>query len=451
MSKEHPRVFISYSWTSEEYQHRVVELANRLVGDGVDVAIDVWDLKLGHDEYAFMERCVTDDTIDKVLILCDKKYAQKANAHRGGVGTETAVITPEVYGSVQQEKYIPVVMERGKKSEGDEKGEVFLPVYLRSRKYVDLSVDTSGQQYEELLRCIYDKPKHARPKIGQYPSWLDSKGASQITSAPKAPAKKAEKSLPDYSWAELKSIADEIAEARDYDSAMRIAHSYGLVDDEFRLKGDTKLVLLDDDTNLDLLDRQALVRIAGFRHDDSAVVNGKAGITFEFANVPADQRMNPKRGNSGGWEESEMRRWLNSNFLSLLPNELRSGMARVRKRTNNRGGDVEGDASVVTVTEDKLWLPSMSEVFGSIPRWLKNHPYYPDVYDAEGRQYQVYADQGVSATYHAFCSKDGTRSVWWLRSPDAGGEDAFRYVGSDGGWRYGNAGRPRGVSPCFCF
>ena len=67
-----PRVFISYSWTSDAYQREVVRLAERLVGDGVDVVLDVWDLHPGDDKYAFMERCVTDGTITKVLILCDK-------------------------------------------------------------------------------------------------------------------------------------------------------------------------------------------------------------------------------------------------------------------------------------------------------------------------------------------------------------------------------------------
>lgn len=50
---ENPRkVFISYSWV---VQAHVVELAERLVANGIDVILDVWDLKPGHDKYAFME------------------------------------------------------------------------------------------------------------------------------------------------------------------------------------------------------------------------------------------------------------------------------------------------------------------------------------------------------------------------------------------------------------
>jgi len=34
---------------------------------GVDVILDKWDLREGHDAYAFMEKMVTDPQIKKVL------------------------------------------------------------------------------------------------------------------------------------------------------------------------------------------------------------------------------------------------------------------------------------------------------------------------------------------------------------------------------------------------
>ena len=83
-----PKIFISYSWSSDAL---VLELANRLVSHGVDVVLDKWDLKEGNDKYEFMERCVNDSSITKVLIICDKAYAQKANDRTGGVGDETVM------------------------------------------------------------------------------------------------------------------------------------------------------------------------------------------------------------------------------------------------------------------------------------------------------------------------------------------------------------------------
>ena len=49
---------------------------------------------------------VSDTEIQKVLIISDKKYADKANGRDGGVGTETQIISAEVYKNRQQEKFV---------------------------------------------------------------------------------------------------------------------------------------------------------------------------------------------------------------------------------------------------------------------------------------------------------------------------------------------------------
>jgi len=61
-----PKVFVSYSWTSPDHEDWVLNLSTELRESGVDVILDKWDLKEGHDSNAFMERMVTDDTVDKV-------------------------------------------------------------------------------------------------------------------------------------------------------------------------------------------------------------------------------------------------------------------------------------------------------------------------------------------------------------------------------------------------
>lgn len=160
-----PKIFISYSWSSEDV---VVPLAQRLVSHGVDVVLDKWDLKEGQDKYAFMEQCVNDPEITKVLIVCDKKYADKANAREGGVGDETVIISQEVYGNVNQEKFIPVVLET------DEAGDPYVPTYINTRIYIDLSDEEKYEsEYEKLLRNIYEKPLYKKQKLGKRPEWLD--------------------------------------------------------------------------------------------------------------------------------------------------------------------------------------------------------------------------------------------------------------------------------------
>lgn len=160
-----PKIFISYSWTSDSL---VLELAQRLVSHGVDVVLDKWDLKEGQDKYAFMEQCVNNPEITRVLIVCDKAYAEKANNRTGGVGDETVIISSEIYGNVKQEKFIPIIAER------DEDGKGFVPTYIKTRIYIDLSnPDIYEAEYEKLLRNIYEKPQFVKPKLGKRPEWLD--------------------------------------------------------------------------------------------------------------------------------------------------------------------------------------------------------------------------------------------------------------------------------------
>ena len=55
---EPPKLFISYSWSSEEHEAWVIRLAEALLESGVDVVLDKWDLKEGHDNVAAFRNLV---------------------------------------------------------------------------------------------------------------------------------------------------------------------------------------------------------------------------------------------------------------------------------------------------------------------------------------------------------------------------------------------------------
>jgi hypothetical protein len=162
------KVFISYCWTNSNHEQWVLDLAKRLVDDNVHVILDKWDLKPGQDKYKFMESMVLDSTIDKVLIICDKGYKEKADKREGGVGTETQIITPELYEKTSQTKYIPIVV-----AEGEHDFSKYVPQYIKSRIGIKMSTPEAYiQGYEELLRVIYDKPQYERPQFGKTPSFI---------------------------------------------------------------------------------------------------------------------------------------------------------------------------------------------------------------------------------------------------------------------------------------
>lgn len=145
-----------------EQRYNGAGFAQRLVSHGIDVVLDKWDIKEGQDKYAFMERCVNDPEITKVLIICDKAYALKADGRTGRVGDETVIISSEIYGNMKQEKFIPVIAEK------NEDGKPYVPVYIKTRIYVDLSdQNTYEAEYEKLLRNIYEKKINGAKSIDE--------------------------------------------------------------------------------------------------------------------------------------------------------------------------------------------------------------------------------------------------------------------------------------------
>lgn len=162
-----PRVFISYSWSSPEHRDLIRQWAEQMVADGVDVVLDVWDLKEGDDKYAFMEKMVTDESVSHVLVFTDSEYAAKADARKAGVGTESQIISSEVYSKVQQSKFIPVVCEF------TDTGEPYLPTFLSTRIWIDFSSpEAANENWEQLIRLLYGKPAHVKPSLGKSPTYV---------------------------------------------------------------------------------------------------------------------------------------------------------------------------------------------------------------------------------------------------------------------------------------
>ena len=85
-----------------------------------------------------------------MILICDQVYASKADGRSGGVGTETQIISAEVYAKQDQDKFVAVIAER------DSEGKPYLPTYYKSRIYVDLSEsDRYAENFEKLLRWIF--------------------------------------------------------------------------------------------------------------------------------------------------------------------------------------------------------------------------------------------------------------------------------------------------------
>ena len=226
-------------------------------------------------------------------------------------------------------------------------------------------------------------------------------------------------SVDNYSWSDLKAIADEIADAANNGGdSYAVAAKYHLGDEDGAPTASSyKTVELKNGVT-------AKAYIVDYGWDDRADGKGKAGITFLFDDVaPFEASMNEDGANSGGWKDSDLRKTLNKQFIKKLPKDLKNSIVKVKKLTNNSG--VTTDVSSVTETEDALWLPSAMEIFGTteiedeangLIRW---QPDQVPVYEAEGKLYW----------YHKFNRllhrSDNDAPTAWTRSCDASQSGAF--------------------------
>ena len=246
-----------------------------------------------------------------------------------------------------------------------------------------------------------------------------------------------------FSWKQLKSFSNQIARAGSAQEALAKAKELGLVEKSGRLTGNEyKCVTLSDGTHCH-------VQILGFWHDKKTS-GERAGITFGFKEGVARHAANMKLTTSGGWQNSDMRAWLNNAFYDSLPYDLRSRIASVRKLTNNTGDTTS--LSAVTVTSDKLWLLSPTECVGSLDgsRFSKE---LRRICEAEGFQYRLYASKKVTFSSSSLLAKTDASSKgtcwWWLRSPVS--DMSFFVIAHNGRCTGYTANHPFYVSPGFCF
>ena len=172
-----PKLFISYSRSTPEHELWVINLATRLRESRVDALLDKWDLKEGEDSIAFMEQMVNAPDIRKVIMICDKIYVEKTDNRKGGVGTEAQIISPGVYANQERGKFVAIVRER------DSDGKPYVPTYYKSKIYIDLCED-SDENFEQLVRWIYDQPLLKKPELGDKPLYLSDADSISLGTSP---------------------------------------------------------------------------------------------------------------------------------------------------------------------------------------------------------------------------------------------------------------------------
>ena len=65
--------------------------------------------------------------LKKVLVVCNKDYAENANCCKGGVGTESTIMSDDIYSKAEQIKFISVIFEKW------DNQEIYTPHFMKSR------------------------------------------------------------------------------------------------------------------------------------------------------------------------------------------------------------------------------------------------------------------------------------------------------------------------------
>lgn len=155
--------------------------------------------------------------------------------------------------------------------------------------------------------------------------------------------------------------------------------------------GDTKLVTLTTNEVIEL-------QIAGFNHDTYS--DGvTAPVTFVMKDcLKTKASMNGDKTNAGGYPDSTMKTWVESNIYDKLPSDLKTIVAPVKKKWYT----TYNDANSLTEGNYNVWLLSEAEVIDSVTQTIGT---------GEGSKYDIFTDSASRIK-----KVNGTKETWWLGS-----------------------------------
>lgn len=203
-------------------------------------------------------------------------------------------------------------------------------------------------------------------------------------------------------------------------------------------------------------------------------VRRRAGMTFQVMDLLEAAPMAATDSNAGGWQASSMRSEALAEGGPVASKLAIYGRLKPAwKATNNLGGNVSTAQSpiywkdMVTLTSDKLFVPSYMEVHGDLvdgnPGYYENGWFY--WLNKEGDQYPYWSEVCGVDSYDSVAHKylwanagclvkldgGGGAASWWLRRVPALNTLQFNAIrATDGVQVNAAASTPQGVAFAFC-
>ena len=208
--------------------------------------------------------------------------------------------------------------------------------------------------------------------------------------------------------------ADPILANNSWDTIIKVseaglAEKYWKIGDEIEIKlsGYTDPGIEDYYTNLNISAQTITLQIWDFNHFDKSDGSGKAGICFGTKSYIQNfkEYMSPISKNNvsyrgSTWPASYIHNNVMKAILQILPTNIKNSIKIVNTYTKN---DDDNAYSIGTISEDKVFIPGFTEIFGST--------YNTSISLAESNQvrFPFFVDVETSMAYYQF----GTS---WLRS-----------------------------------
>lgn len=154
------------SYTGEDFQNAewVKAFVVKLRENEVNARADMYHLKLGQD----LPQWMTNELIlaDKVILICDKYYVQKADSRNGGVGWEAMIIQGDMLAHNHSDKYICIVREKSI--------DQAIPIFMKSRYALHwMEKEITDEKFKELLYWLFEC--NMEPEIGEIPRYIYDK------------------------------------------------------------------------------------------------------------------------------------------------------------------------------------------------------------------------------------------------------------------------------------
>ena len=178
------------------------------------------------------------------------------------------------------------------------------------------------------------------------------------------------------------------------------------------------------------------LQIWDFKHFDKADGSGKAGIVFGMKNLMKNyQKMNTSDTNSGGWNDTYMKKTVMQNILKSMPSNLQNVIKEVNTYASQ--GDGNTSSGVGRPSKDKVFLPGCTEVGFT----------YQNNTESNQKAFPIFTDN--NSRIKKLSNGSGDAGAWWTRSPNCYNSHDFCYV-YNAGHSNNYASYSSGVCFCFC-